>query len=179
MNTEDRDNSLLELEEPSYLRRQKRIEVRRGILSRRAASLLKKLVFVGAVLAALSFVSYRSLTFSLQDPRFLLSEDRLQVGGLNHVARRQVAEKFAGDVGRSIFLVPLARRRTMLEEISWVETAAVARDWPNRLRVGVRERTPVERPGRLSCAQRAGWHWWTLLESSWSDQSAPPIRSLS
>ena len=143
MDTEDRDHSLLKLEEPSYLRRQKRIEVRRGILSRRAAALLKKLVFVGAVLAALSFVAYRSLTFGLQDPRFLLSEDRLQVRGLNHVARRQVAEKFAGDVGRSIFLVPLARRRAMLEEISWVESAAVARDWPNRLRVGVRERTPV------------------------------------
>ena len=143
MVTDDRDNSLLELEESPYLRRQKRVEVRRAMLSRPTAALLKKLVFVGMALAALSFVVYRTVGFGLHDPRFLVSEGQLQVKGLNHVTRQQVTEKFAGDVGRSVFLVPLARRRTMVEEISWVEAVAVARDWPNHLRVRVRERTPV------------------------------------
>ena len=143
MDSEDRDNILLELEESPYLRRQKRVEVRRAMLRRRSASLLKKLLVVGTALAALSFVAYRTVAFGLHDPRFLVSEGQLQVRGLNHVTRQQVAEKFAGDVGRSIFLVPLARRGAMLEEISWVEAVAVARDWPNHLRVQVRERTPV------------------------------------
>ena len=143
MVTDDQDNSLLELEESPYLRRQKRVEVRRAMLSRPTAALLKKLVFVGTALAALSFVVYRTVAFGLHDPRFLVSEAQLQVKGLNHATRQQVTEKFAGDVGRSVFLVPLARRRTMVEEISWVEAVAVARDWPNNLRVRVRERTPV------------------------------------
>ena len=143
METEDRDNSLLELEESPYLRRQQRVEVRRSMLSRRTAALLKKLAVAGTALAALSFAASRTVTFGLHDPRFAVSEDHLEVSGLNYVSRQQVAEKFAGDVGRSIFLVQLARRRAMLEEITWVEAAEVARDWPNRLRVRVRERTPV------------------------------------
>ncbi len=143
MVTDDRDNSLLDLEESPYLRRQKRVEVRRAMLSRPTAAVLKKLVFVGTALAALSFVAYHTVAFGLHDPRFLVSEGQMQVKGVNHVARQQVTEKFAGDVGRSVFLVPLARRRTMLGEISWVEAVAVARDWPNHLRVRVRERTPV------------------------------------
>ena len=46
MVTDDRDNSLLELEESPYLRRQKRVEVRRSMLSRPTAALLKKLVLL-------------------------------------------------------------------------------------------------------------------------------------
>ncbi len=153
------DDSLLELEESPYLRRQKQVEVRRTKFNRRTALRLKNFLLAGAALAALSFLAHRLIVFGLYDPRFAVSEDRLEVIGLNHITRHQVAEKFAGDVGRSIFLAPLARRRAMVEELSWVESAGVARAWPDRLRVVVRERAPVaflRTPGGLSLVDAQG-----------------------
>lgn len=153
------DDSLLELEESPYLRRQRQIAVRRTVLNRSNAGRFKKLTLAAAALAALSFLGYRAVTFGLHDPRFAVSEQRLEVSGLNHTTRQQIVERFAGDVGRSIFRVPLEKRRAMLQEISWVEAAAVARDWPDRLRVTVRERVPVaflRTPGGLFLVDARG-----------------------
>lgn len=141
--TTDAADNLLELEESPYLRRQKQVEVRRSRFNRCNAARAKKLGLAALGLSLLCFLSYSIIAFGLRDPRFKVSEDRLEVVGLNYISRRQVVEKFAGDVGRSIFLAPLERRRAMLEEISWVEAAAVSRAWPDRLRVRVRERAPV------------------------------------
>jgi len=143
MDTEDPGDSLLELEESPYLRRQRQVAVRRTMLDRGKAGRLKKLVLAALPVGVLGLAGYQVVAFALNDARFAVSEHRVEVSGLNHVARQQIVEKFAGDVGRSIFRVPLEKRRAMLEEISWVESAAVARDWPDRLRVKVQEREPV------------------------------------
>lgn len=140
---EPNDNPLLELEESPYLRRQKQVEVRRSRLKSRAFARIRMFGLAGLALAALCFLGYRMVVFGLHSPRFRLSENNLEIAGLKYVSRHQVAEKFAGDVGRSIFMAPLARRRAMVEEISWVEAAAVSRAWPDRLRVTLRERVPV------------------------------------
>lgn len=131
------------VEESPYLRRQRRVEVRRSSLSRSAAKRLKKAFLALAALGALALVGYRLTEYSLHGERFLLRPERLEVLGGRYVARAPIVEKFAGDVGRSVLAVPLAERRTMLEQVAWVESAEVVRLWPDRIRVLLRERTPV------------------------------------
>src|ERR1700692_2894962 len=48
-----------------------------------------------------------------------------------------------GDIGRTIFFIPLAQRQEQLKQIPWVESASVMRFVPNRLRIEIHERTPV------------------------------------
>jgi cell division protein FtsQ len=60
-----------------------------------------------------------------------------------HVDTTTVRERFREDVDRPVFSISLAERRRALEEVPWVETAAVQRLFPDRLRVHIRERTPV------------------------------------
>lgn len=136
------DDSFPEIEESPYLRRQKPVEVRRRF-NRQNAARVKKVILAGLALVVTGYVAWRIAAFGLYDPRFQLSEDRIEVLGLRYVTRQQVTEKFSADAGRSIFRAPLERRRAMLEEITWVASAAVARVWPDRLRVIVRERVPV------------------------------------
>ena len=136
-------DSLLDLEPSPFLRRQKQVEVRRGRFKGKSAARLKRLAFVLAAVVLLAFAGHRTLLFGLHNSRFVLSENSIEVAGINYVGRQQVVERFAGDVGRSVFTVPLDERRKMLEDISWVESAWVARAWPDRVRVQVRERTAV------------------------------------
>ncbi len=148
MNEPGDDHLLDELEESPYLRRQKQVEVRRSKFNRRTAAKARVITLAGLLLAAVGYIGWLAVSFGLYDPRFAVSEERIELAAvatpeLKYVSRRQVAEKFAGDMGRSIFRAPLEKRRVMLEELPWVERAMVARAWPDRLRVRVRERTPV------------------------------------
>ncbi|MCX6618358.1 MAG: FtsQ-type POTRA domain-containing protein [Acidobacteria bacterium] len=137
------DDRVLDVEDSPYLRRQRQPEVRRSRLNRRTTAGLKKVLLVMAALAVVCLAAWRAVRFGLDDPLFAFSTKHLEIAGSNYVSSRQIAEKFAGDVGRSIFRIPLERRRVMLEEISWIESAAVARVWPGLIRVRVRERVPV------------------------------------
>src|SRR5690349_3548933 len=137
------EDGLMELEDSPYLRRQKQVDVRRGKLKGRTAARVKIGLLITAVVSVIGFATYQLVRFGLYDSRFLVGDSRIEVAGLKYVTRAQIAEKFAGDIGRSIFSVPLARRRAMIEEISWVERASVARAWPDKLRVTIRERVPV------------------------------------
>jgi cell division protein FtsQ len=71
------------------------------------------------------------------------SSDQIEIAGTQNVTHAQVMDVMGSDIGRNIFFVPLEERRLQLEQIPWVESAAVMRFVPNRLSVGVRERTPV------------------------------------
>lgn len=73
----------------------------------------------------------------------LETAEAIAVAHAGHASPAAVRERFAEDVGGSVWLVPLEARRHALEEISWVEAATVQRVLPNRLRVFLRERTPV------------------------------------
>jgi cell division protein FtsQ len=67
----------------------------------------------------------------------------VEVTGNHIVSRDAVLQQFARDRGLSILRIPLDKRRSALEEISWVESATVQRVLPNRIRVDLTERTPV------------------------------------
>jgi cell division protein FtsQ len=97
-------------------------------------------VLVGAV--GVGFVVAR--TYVLHDPRFVVaSSDDIQIGGNAHLSRAQVLSVFGGDLERNIFRVSLAERRADLERLPWVEHATVMRLLPDRIRVQIKERTPV------------------------------------
>jgi cell division protein FtsQ len=82
--------------------------------------------------------------FFEHDPRFRIdSAASIQTIGNSQLTRDQLLSVFGADLGRNIFYIPLARRRTELERIPWVEHATVMRILPNQLRVSVRERVPM------------------------------------
>jgi cell division protein FtsQ len=127
-----------------FLRKQRRVPVRRGPLPKKTTNLLK---WVGLALCALTAVAiayafiYR---YGERSWRFRVdSSDQIEIAGMQNVTRAQVMDVLGSDIGRNIFFVPLDERREQLEQIPWVESAAVMRFVPNRLKVSVEERTPV------------------------------------
>jgi len=144
---EVQDARLLDLDveqEPPFLRVQKRVSVRRGSLPKKTvtrltwAAVALGIVFIcGMTVAALYHYGERSWRFRVE------SSDDIDISGLQNVSRAQVMEVMGGDIGRNIFFVPLGQRKTLLEQIPWVESASVMRFAPNRLKVEIHERTPV------------------------------------
>ncbi|HEX9120352.1 MAG TPA: FtsQ-type POTRA domain-containing protein [Terriglobales bacterium] len=141
------DSRLLDLdveEEPAFLRAQKRIPVRRGPLPRKAANRLKLALVFLALAGVIGAVVLTIYNYGTGSWRFRLdSSDQLEVAGIRHVSHAQIMEVMGGDIGRNVFFIPLAERKKQLEEIPWVESASVMRLLPNRLKIEIRERTPV------------------------------------
>ncbi len=141
------DGRMLELEpeeESPFLRGQKRVPVRRGALPRKAAHRLKWAVLAAVVAVAVIAVGAFLYRYGTRSWRFRLeSSDQIEIAGNTNVSRGQVLEVLGADVSRNIFFIPLAERKAQLENIPWVESAAVSRLLPNRLKVQIRERTPV------------------------------------
>src|SRR5579875_1765637 len=89
--------------------------------------------------------------FLIKDARFRLAESEdyrgqspnLMVEGIHYASTSQIRHVFAEDFGRSLYLVPIQKRREQLLEIDWVEDATVSKIWPNTLKVRIRERKPV------------------------------------
>jgi cell division protein FtsQ len=88
--------------------------------------------------------------FLISDPRFALNgpeggEDAptLAITGGSHVSQRAIRAVFNDDLGMSVYLIPIRDRSARLRSIDWVKDASIARFWPNRLIVHVRERVPV------------------------------------
>jgi cell division protein FtsQ len=82
----------------------------------------------------------------LTDSTYLFShenKDALTIQGMVYAPRSKVTHVFAADFGHSVLSIPLDERRRRLLAIDWVEDASVARIWPDRLIVRLRERRPV------------------------------------
>jgi cell division protein FtsQ len=144
---QDLDPRLLDLEteqDEPFHRSQRRVPVRRGALPRKAADRIKAGMLVLCVLGILGTVAAGAYRYGTHSLRFRLdSGDEIEVLGAQRVGREQILEVMSADIGRNVFFIPLDRRRGQIEEIPWVESAAVSRMLPNRLRVSVRERVPV------------------------------------
>lgn len=130
--------------ESPFLRGQKRVPVRRGALPRKAADRIKLLLIVLLVSGAVGLVAVTLYRYGTQSWRFRIdSSDNIEVLGTRNVTRAQVLEVLGADIDRNIFFVSLAEQKKQLEAIPWVESANVMRLLPNRLRIELRERTPV------------------------------------
>ena len=146
-----------------FLRSRRRVPVRKGPLPAWAKTRWGRLLFLGLVVMAVGAVAAVVLAtrnFFEHDPRFRIeSVSAIQVLGNSQVSRGDLLSVFGTDIGRNVFLVPLARRRRELEQIPWVESATVMRLLPNQIRIGVTERTPiafVQVGGRIELADAAG-----------------------
>ncbi len=108
---------------------------------------------LGGVVSLLIFLWVGSKVdeFLTIDPRFALAvpeeagepSPNLQIAGLRRADREEVLKIFAPDLGKSIYLVPLAERRDRLNKVDWIRDSAVLRIWPNRIQVQLTERVPV------------------------------------
>jgi cell division protein FtsQ len=89
--------------------------------------------------------------FLVKDGRFRLAESEdyrgrspnLVVEGIQYASTSQIRHVFAEDFGRSLYLVPIQKRRQELLAIDWVENATISKIWPNTLKVYIAERVPV------------------------------------
>jgi cell division protein FtsQ len=121
---------------------------RRGLSTPR---LIATGLLTAVLLAGVLYIFHRVEQFLILDPRFALNggdgsaaaAETLQIIGISHASRSALEGVFAGDSGRSVYLIPLSDRRTTLRTVDWVKDATVARLWPNRVLVRVDERKPV------------------------------------
>jgi len=99
------------------------------------------------VLAAALYVLHLAEQFLITDSRFALGgpedDSSLQIAGAAHASRPAIEKIFADDEGVSVYLIPLSDRRDAIRDVAWIREASVARVWPNRVIVRVKERTPV------------------------------------
>jgi len=131
-------------DEPKFLRRQKRVEIRKRKFSRKAWPLYRRVLVGGCVALSLGTALYEGIAYLSHSSAVLLANDsQIDIGGSRFVPSDVITEKFTADMGRSVVGVPLSERRKALESIPWVEQAAVQRVLPNRIRVEITERTPV------------------------------------
>jgi cell division protein FtsQ len=85
------------------------------------------------------FAWHRTEEFLIKDSRFRVAEadalggqsPNLIVEGIHYASASQIRHVFAEDFGRSLYLVPIEKRRLQLLEIDWVEDASVSKVWPN------------------------------------------------
>ncbi len=97
------------------------------------------------------FAWHAAEEFLIKDNRFRVAEadelagqsPNLVVEGAQYASPSQIRHVFVEDFGRSLYLVPVVKRRERLLQIDWIEDASVARIWPNTLKVQVHERAPV------------------------------------
>ena len=141
------DSRLVDLDveqESPFLRAQKRVSVRQSSLPKKTAKRLRWGGIALGVLLLISLAAAGLYQYGEHSWRFRVeSSDNLEISGNHNVTRAQVLEVMGEDIGRNIFFIPLAQRKQQLEQIPWVESASVMRFVPNRLRIEIRERTPV------------------------------------
>ena len=115
----------------------------RGRSRSRRKSSGRKIRIVLAVMAVIVAAGglYWGFRYIAGDPLLVLSSVRLEGG--KYVSAVEIEDKFSQDKGRSVFQVPLERRRLEIQQIPWVRSATVRRVLPNEIRVTVRERSPV------------------------------------
>ena len=130
--------------EPQFRRAERRVSVRKGALPRRTAGRIR-LALVALAALTLAAVAYGSVyRYGTRSWRFRVeSSDDIAITGLNKVTRSQVMDVLGADTGRNVFFIPLEQRQKQLEEIPWIESASVMRLLPNRIQVGIEERTPI------------------------------------
>jgi cell division protein FtsQ len=106
----------------------------------------------GIVLLVITILAWHATEqFLIKDGRFRVTEadefagpsPNLIVEGIHYASTAQIRHVFAEDFGRSLYLVPIEKRRAELLAIDWVESATVSKIWPNALKVRIQERQPV------------------------------------
>jgi len=143
-NNDNPTNLDISSDDARYRRPRKPVEVRRRTRWKDALWLSARIVVAGSAVAVAGVAGYAGYRFAATSPIFRLGgAEAIEVVEAANVPPEAVRDRFAGDLSGTIFEVPLEERRRALEEIPWVEAATVQRLFPSRVRVQLRERTPV------------------------------------
>jgi cell division protein FtsQ len=141
------DARLLDLDaekESPFLRAQKRVPARRSPLPKKTATKIFWALLAIAIACIFAVEASWLYHYGQHSWRFRLnSSDDIQMTGLSNVTRGQVMEVMGGDIGRNVFFIPLDERQKQLQQIPWVESASVMRFAPDRIKIEIKERTPV------------------------------------
>lgn len=127
-------------------------------------------------IGGLIFAQGTAEQYLMRDSRFHLARAQeygeappnLKIDGVHYANREAVQRVFEGDLGRSVYLLPVKQRRLELMGIPWVKDATVSRLWPNRVSVQVQERKP------LAFVKRRGGTEATLIDGDGVLMDAPP-----
>ncbi len=105
----------------------------------------RKVLYAGCLLALLAVAGWFARQWLLQAEAFRLPShaEWLTVEGGGSRDLSEVAALFEPDQGQSLASVDIAERRRQVLSIPWVGEARVAKIWPDRVRVFVRERVPL------------------------------------
>jgi cell division protein FtsQ len=145
---EDLDDArLLDLDaekESPFLRAQKRVPARRSPLPQKTTARMLWALLAIAIACIFAIGASALYHYGQHSWRFRLdSSDDIELGGLSNVTKSQVMEVMGGDIGRNVFFVPLDQRQKQLQQIPWVQSASVMRFAPDRIKIQIKERTPV------------------------------------
>ena len=132
----------------------------------RRALLLSVLIIA---LATAVYATQQIELFMIRDARFTLTppaeygdeSPALKLTGIKFASRGQVLRVFQQDVGRSLYLFPMADRYKTLVRIPWVKEASILRTWPNQIQVRITERRPV---AYIEFRSEAISNWWLIDE---------------
>ena len=109
------DARILDLDdegESPFLRGQKRVPVRRGVVPRKAADRIKWLMLLLLAVGVLGFVGITLYRYGTQSWRFRVdSSDNLEILGTQNVSRAQVLDALGADIERNIFFVSLSEQK--------------------------------------------------------------------
>ena len=131
-------------DEAVFLRTRRRVPVRRNMLLATRWGRITLAVLLVLVVAALTTIFLLVRGFFLHDARFRIQgASSIQILGNTEIGRSELLGIIGRDVGSDIFTVPLAARRTSIQQLPWVQNATVMRLLPNQLRVVIVERKPV------------------------------------
>ncbi len=111
--------------------------------------------FAGYTLAGVAGISgvifawHQVDQYLISSPRFVLAASgqdavpAVVLDGVRYSSREKIEKLFQTDLGRSVYLFPIAERRRQLLALDWVRDAHVSRIWPDRVVVRIVERQPV------------------------------------
>jgi cell division protein FtsQ len=131
-------------EDDAFLRARRRVPVRRGLIPTSRWGRIATAAGLVFTIGGLALLAVCIRNFFRDDPRFrIAASSSIQIMGNSQVTRSELLSVFGSDLGRNIFFIPLAERRTALQQLPWVEHATVMRLLPDQLRIAIVERTPV------------------------------------
>jgi cell division protein FtsQ len=96
-----------------------------------------------------------TLHFVIHLPAFALHEVRVD-GRLAHVTGDQIKNIVRHEFKGNFFTLNLAATRAAFEELPWVRTATLRRQWPDQLEVTMEEHVPLARWGDLALVDTYG-----------------------
>lgn len=102
------------------------------------------LVFGGGCLLCIALlIAGGMLTYSMLSRSDFFQVSEIEITGNLHVTQKQILD-FAGiDVQTNLLAMKVGVMKEKLEAHGWIEQVRIKRDWPNRVILSVRERTPV------------------------------------